>query len=227
MKILICSSTKHEINILIEKFGFNEINEDFYKIYYNNNEISILISGIGMVNTTYNLMSQINKDRYDFIINAGICGSFSEKFKIGDVLNIVYEQFGDLGVDDNGVFKTFFDLNFFNQNKYPFQSGKLFNNTDFHNFVSFNNLQKVCSISVNKASGEQITINKLIEKFNPDIENMEGAAFFYVCLMGKIPFVEIRSVSNYIEPRNKKNWNIELAVSNLNKFLITFLKDLI
>ena len=37
---------------------------------------------------------------------------------------------------------------------------------------------------------------------------MEGAAFFYVCLKEKVNFFQIRAISNFVEKRNKKNWEI-------------------
>ena len=55
---------------------------------------------------------------------------------------------------------------------------------------------------------------------------MEGAALHYVSLMEKIPFIQIRSISNYIAERNKRNWNMKEAVENLNKELISILLQL-
>ena len=45
---------------------------------------------------------------------------------------------------------------------------------------------------------------------------MEGAAFHFVCLQQKIPFIQIRSISNSVGERDKSKWVIKEAVSNLN-----------
>ena len=58
-----------------------------------------------------------------------------------------------------------------------------------------------------------------------DIETMEGAAFFYACLMSGTPCVQIRGISNYIEPRNLSKWNIPLAVKNMNATIIRILNE--
>jgi futalosine hydrolase len=55
---------------------------------------------------------------------------------------------------------------------------------------------------------------------------MEGAAFHFVCLREEIPFMQIRVVSNYVEPRNKNSWNIPLAIANLNDFLRKYLNTI-
>ena len=45
---------------------------------------------------------------------------------------------------------------------------------------------------------------------------MEGAAVFKVCKEMKVPCIQIRSISNKVERRNKENWDLDLAISNLN-----------
>jgi len=55
---------------------------------------------------------------------------------------------------------------------------------------------------------------------------MEGAAFFYVCLQEKAPFIQIRSISNYVGEQDKSKWEISLAVKNLNNVLLDILAEL-
>ena len=45
---------------------------------------------------------------------------------------------------------------------------------------------------------------------------MEGAALHYVCLCEKIPFLQLRCVSNYVGERDKSKWEMTEAISNLN-----------
>ena len=45
---------------------------------------------------------------------------------------------------------------------------------------------------------------------------MEGAALHYVCNMMDIRYCQLRSVSNAVGNRNKTDWNIPLAITNLN-----------
>jgi futalosine hydrolase len=59
----------------------------------------------------------------------------------------------------------------------------------------------------------------------PQIESMEGAAFFYACRQLNVPCLQIRAVSNYVEKRNRDNWHIGLAIKNLNKFAMSWLTD--
>jgi futalosine hydrolase len=52
---------------------------------------------------------------------------------------------------------------------------------------------------------------------------MEGAAVLYVAEMLDIPAIQIRSISNYVEPRNRENWKIKEAIENLNYQIINIL----
>ena len=53
--------------------------------------------------------------------------------------------------------------------------------------------------------------------FDPVTESMEGAALHYVCMMENVPFLQIRSISNYIGERNKKKWDMMDSIFNLNE----------
>lgn len=55
---------------------------------------------------------------------------------------------------------------------------------------------------------------------------MEGAAFFYACLLAGVPFLQIRSISNRVEPRNRTAWDIPSAIQNLNQTLMEMLEGM-
>ncbi len=55
---------------------------------------------------------------------------------------------------------------------------------------------------------------------------MEGAALHFVCLRERIPFLQLRTISNKIGERDKTKWNIGLAILNLNAELILLLNEL-
>ena len=61
--------------------------------------------------------------------------------------------------------------------------------------------------------------------FAPVTESMEGAALHYVCLMENVPFLQIRSISNYIGERNKKKWDMMESINNLNNSLVKIINN--
>jgi futalosine hydrolase len=85
----------------------------------------------------------------------------------------------------------------------------------------------VKGITTNEITASKQKIKRYQDTFDPVVESLEGAALHYVCLMEKIQFLQIRSISNYIGERNKKNWNMKDSIGNLNKELIPLLESLI
>ncbi|HEY0610467.1 MAG TPA: hypothetical protein VGD35_12440, partial [Chitinophaga sp.] len=75
-------------------------------------------------------------------------------------------------------------------------------------------------------TGSPASIERLEQKYAPDIESMEGAAFHFACLQEAVPFLQLRSISNYVEARDKSKWNIPLAVKQLNETLIALVEQL-
>ena len=76
-------------------------------------------------------------------------------------------------------------------------------------------LPAVTGITVNTAHGNERTIALVIERFKPQIETMEGAAFMSACLINRIPFAQVRAVSNLVERRNRDSWRMGPAIEHL------------
>ena len=159
-------------------------------------------------------LGKILNKKYHLAINAGVAGSFKKNIQLGTVVNVTSDCFADLGAEDGDRFLTLKEMGFRSQiTDYRLQI------TGFHTLIAIKKLQKVKGLTVNTVHGNSTSIKKVVKKFNPDIESMEGAAFFLACNYEKIPRVQIRAVSNYVERRNKKNWKLDLAIKNLNIFL--------
>ena len=74
--------------------------------------------------------------------------------------------------------------------------------------------------------GNETSIDRIVERLDPQLESMEGAAVFYACRQAGVACLQIRSVSNYVEKRNRDAWKIGLAVKNLNTFAESLLRSL-
>ena len=182
-------------------------------------EIRVLITGVGLTLTAYTLGQFFAHNQPDLAVNAGIAGALDRTLAIGSVVEVVAEEFADLGAEDrNGGFLDLFQLGLANPDQTPFSGGKLVHAPEWPGLPE--GLPRVAGISVNRVHGAETSIRRLRARTDGKVESMEGAAFFYACLTAGVPFAAIRSVSNYVEPRNRSNWNIPLAVHNLNAVLI-------
>ena len=177
-------------------------------------------SGIGMLAASFALTKLAIEDKPDLIIQVGIAGTFDTTQPLGTVVVINEETIGDLGVEEDGKWKDLFDLKLEKSSYHPFEKRKLPNQwLTKYNLLG---LHEVSGITVNEISTNQERIQKLMKKYNPTIESMEGAALHYVARETSIPFIQIRAISNYIGERDKSNWQMKLAIDNLNHTLIQY-----
>lgn len=206
MHILIVSATMDEIKPSLP--------------FLNEHQIDYLITGVGMVATAFELGQFLQQKSYDLLINVGIAGVFSEQMNLGDVVRVVQDQFFELGAEDQDSFLSIEKLGFGNSIYRENIPDSIENR-----LAAF---PKVNGITVNKVHGKSESIadaKKRISKLT--IESMEGAAVFYVANRLQLPVLQIRAISNYVEPRNKTNWNISLALQQLNYRLILLLENFV
>ncbi len=223
MKILVVAATLPEIEPLINTFklpviqpsGILKSNTDSL---HQSSLCTILITGVGMVATAFALGNHLANHTYDLTINLGIAGSFDRSIALGDVVEITQDTFTELGAEDDQQFITLDDLGF----------GKTAYTTTarLSDYSESTVLKQAAGATVNTVHGEESSIAALQSRIAPQIESMEGAAFFYACEQVGIPALQIRAVSNYVEKRNREAWKIGLAVKNLNTFAMNLLQEL-
>ncbi len=186
--------------------------------------IDILITGIGLTASTYRLSNHFAIKKTDMVIQAGLAGCFDKKISLGTVVAIKQDTIADESVVESKKLKTLFDLKLISLHQFPYKNGWLINIGN--PLLKKSNLKKVKSISVNHITTDKKMIRLYEKCFNPVTESMEGAALHYVCLMKKIPFLQIRSISNYMGERNKKKWDLKNAIVHLNNELIRLLETI-
>jgi len=196
MQILITAATNFELNAV--KKRLNSVDG-----------IDFAVTGVGMLPTVYSLTCLLSQKKYDWVFNVGIAGTFSGKIALGEAVVVERENLGDSGIESaEGAISAF--------------PKELQSDVDLRcPYVSnFPFLQ-----SVKKASG--ITVNLLTESKSrvlsraalADVETMEGAAFFYVCLREKVKFLQLRGISNRVGERDKAKWKIAEALNSVGDLL--------
>ena len=82
------------------------------------------------------------------------------------------------------------------------------------------------SATVSTCSGTRQAGAGLSQRWNAVIENMEGAAVAQICLRCGIDCLEIRGVSNLVEERDLKKWDIPKAVEGAQRFVLKYLEEM-
>jgi len=200
MSILIAAATKMEIQT------FLDLNPD----------AEYLITGVGAAATVFQLMNRIESNKYDFIIQVGLAGTYSNELILGESVFVERDCFADLAVWENKKIINVNDLGFTNPNDFPFENGWLVNHK-----VSFNSTQakKVKAVTVNLLTDDLSYVEAMRMKYNAAVESMEGAALHYVCIQKNIPFLQIRGISNQVGERDKSKWQFKEAIQSSNQLL--------
>lgn len=185
-------------------------------------EIYTLITGVGALACSQSLQDSIQQNRPDLMIQIGIAGSFDPSETLGTAMLVSRDRMGDIGVIEEGTFKDLYDLRLADPNEKPYTQGFLNNPMIEHPDLS--SYRSCTGITVNEITTDSTRISLYRNKYQAEIETMEGAAFHYVALKNQIPFLQIRGISNHVGERNKKNWHIATALENAYSILEAFLK---
>jgi len=181
----------------------------------------VLITGVGAPACMYSLTKKLQQKKYDFVLQAGIAGTFKDQYLPGDTVVVRQDIFADLGISESGSFYSLFDKGYADGNLSPYTNETLTNPYDNH-FA----LPAINAITVNMISDNKFQTEIFIKKYDPEIETMEGAAFHYVCISEAVCFLQLRSISNFVGDRVKTNWKMKESIQSLNENLVRIVDDL-
>jgi len=205
-RILIIAATEKELEGIVQSCP-----EGRYKTL----DIACRVAGVGMVNTALHLTETVIEQDFDLAINIGIAGSYDPQFGIGDVVQVSEDRIAWFGAEDHDHFLPAEDMGLCKTNEVVFAPT-----------LEVAHLPKAKSITVTMAHGSVNSINRAMQVYSPQIESMEGAAFFRVCEYYGYDALQVRAISNRVEPRNRDSWNIPLALNNLTSAVLHILEDL-
>ena len=231
MHILIVSATKKELEPMIAKMKVEQqINANHLTRYsFLNHSVDVLVTGVGMLSTAFWLGKILTNGNYDFAINCGLAGSFSNSLALGEVVNVTEDYLIEMGAEDDANFISLYALQLMEASDFPNTATGIKSTYDFEN-PALTGIKKVNGITVNKVHGNTLSIHKDMARYHsvhgkPAItESMEGAAFLFACIHEKVPCVQLRAISNYVEQRNTSNWKLELAIKNSNEKVIEVMR---
>lgn len=217
MHLLIASATGFEIAPLEEWLQANSHRVNNYSYRLGHAQIDLLLTGVGIPLSAYSFGKIFGKQSYDLAIQAGIAGALDRDLEMGEVVQVTSENFGDLGVEEaDGSFTSAISMGLIDANQPPFING-LLPSPAGTGLPAF--LKQVRGTTVMKVHGTEKSISAFRKRSDAQVESMEGASFAYACLLEQQAFLQIRAISNYVETRNRDQWDIPLAINNLNQVL--------
>ncbi|MBK7966754.1 MAG: hypothetical protein IPK10_16820 [Bacteroidetes bacterium] len=86
---------------------------------------SLLITGVGLTLTAYHLGKILTSHSFDVAVNFGVARSSRFSIPLGSVVEVISDEFADVGAEDNDQFISLFEMNLLEMNEPPFVNGKL------------------------------------------------------------------------------------------------------
>lgn len=194
MKVAIIAAMDKEIIKYKELFNLKLVNNilNIYEGNYKNIGIILSLCGIGKVNSAADTQYLIDNYKIDFIINSGCCGSLIESVKVLDVVLASYVTYHDfnpirimeIATPENGKIscdKTLLDkvTNILNEKNINFHIGGICSGDCF---VTDSNMR-----------------DDILNRTNCIAVDMESASIGHVCKKNNVPFIIIRSISDFAD----------------------------
>jgi len=217
VRILLLSATLFETEPTVAWLRARAEREEGNVLHFGRVSIEVMFAGVGLTATAYALGHRFGGgDLPALAIQAGVGGALDTDLRLGDVVRVATERFADLGAEDrDGSFLTLGEIGL--PPGPPFDETGVLHAPEGLASLPF---PAVHGLSVNRVNGSAESIARVRAKYpGAQVESMEGAAFFLACLRAGVEPLQLRAVSNYVEPRNRAAWRMGEAVGALNEGL--------
>jgi len=164
--------------------------------------VDSVIGGVGLTATAYTALKVIREQRPDVLILAGVAGMYPHaSLGIGDTVLVESECEGDLGFFTPDGFRHLAHLAI----EMDFET---------RHTLSCPHLPAAPPLPLARSLSLNAALAPFVDTTEAEIENMEGAAFFHVCLQEGQRFFEVRSISNVVK-LGHDDWDLDASVASL------------
>lgn len=189
----------------------------------------LLVSGIGVINSSFALGQTLAKHEIGLVILAGIAGTFNpDRFPVGSACIVMTEIWPEYGlktgkeVDPKKLGFSLAEVDGTSiWNRIELNSGNDFGKSMLDRFAK---LPEAVSLTVSGVTATADEALRLRTEFKADIENMEGFAAAYGCALSGVPICQVRTVSNLVGSRDHKDWDLKGALAELGRICSPLVK---
>ncbi|GAC1450009.1 MAG: futalosine hydrolase [Desulfuromonadaceae bacterium] len=199
-----------------------------------NLRVVVCAGGAGKVNAAAATAVMIDRYQPQLVINTGCAGAYvGSGLSIGNLVVASEEVLADDGVVVADGWK---DLRYMNRpsvvqgglscySMLPLSrhaSEKAMQLADYYGvFLTRGRFATVSTCSGTRQYGAELSL-----RWNALVENMEGAAVAQVCLRCGVDCLEIRGISNMVEERDLKKWDMPRAVEVAQRFVLKYREEM-
>ena len=232
MKLLLCINRFSDFKELFERMaarteqGHIQLPEPTgagftFSMHFLQHEIDICETGFGIFQTTFKVTKAISHKKYHLALKASFCNAYKPDLQIGEVVNVIKDKPGDIGIPAETGFSDAYDLGLINNESFPHFKGAFINmNNSYMNVML--PFRKVVSVTVNQYADAANYAAKR-EKYKADIETGDGLGFVYPCMYERQPFYQLNAIERNLAIGES---DFENARLKLNETLFDILQKL-
>ena len=182
----------------------------------------LLVTGIGVINTSFALGRALAGNDVSVVLLAGIAGTFdAERFPLCSACVVrkeIWPEYGlkkDGHVDPKGLGFSLAEID--GQpvwNEVELCSGKSLFESGLDRFEK---LPEAVALTVSGVTATAEGAAAYVKEYEADIENMEGFAAAYVCALVGVGLCQVRTVSNLVGSRDSNDWDLRGALAELGR----------
>jgi futalosine hydrolase len=195
--------------------------------------VVICIGGMGKANAAHAATMLLSRTGIEALIVFGIAGAYpGSGARIGDVALATEEMSGDEGVLTPEGFKGTEHIGI---PLVRIGSVQMYNTFPASVALLDRSRRALASlptpvhegpfVTVSTCSGTKERASELEQRYHGLCENMEGAAAAQVALYHEVPWLEVRGISNFVEDRDLRKWDIPGAALVAQKAVIAILEQ--
>ena len=214
----IIAAMQEEFDVIYELMQeisvLKKYNLDIFCGLINNKEVVLVRCGAGKVNAARTAQILISEFDIEYIVNVGVAGSLNDDLEIGDIVigkTLVQHDFDiTAGGYPKGYISKELGREFISDESLIKKCEEIINNE----LKEIN--AKIGTIATGDVFCQEISLkDEIVNEFNADCVEMEGAAIAQVCTLCNIPFIVIRSISD--KPNGHNNIDFEKYVVSSSK----------
>jgi hypothetical protein len=192
-----------------------------FSLHFLQHEIDVCETGFGIFQTTFKVTKTILQKKYHLALKASFCNAYKPDLQIGDVVNVIKDKPGDIGIPAENGFSDLYDLGLMDAESFPHFKGAFINmNNSYMNVLQ--PFRKVVSVTVNQYT-DTANYPAKRDKYKADIETGDGLGFVYPCMYERQPFYQLNAVERNLATGE---YDPEKARQKLNDTIFDILQKL-
>jgi futalosine hydrolase len=160
--------------------------------------VEVFACGVGPVEAAAETARKLARGTYDAVVNAGIAGAFRGRARIGDAFTIVEERLADLGLEGGATLTLPGGATLVERAS---ADAALLER------IAPSRLPPAKGVTVAQVTTTDSTARRLHDRYDADVESMEGFAILRAAALASVPALEVRGISNFVGDRADAEWN--------------------